>query len=814
MATAPVSIANFLRFVECCTGNEIFFRGSLPVVSGGTYQFSGANFPGTGGQLVNGQCYAIYPEYSPLPTPYPIAPPIGQLTLLSDSYAGCKHPSCPDCEPVVENCYLLVPCDGTDPIVSNNQAFEVYLNSFITIITDDFTGCAYVVKLEDTDCDEAVEANPDPDLPCDCDLNCYYIQNSEGFFYVDENNQLVYISALDASPSIKVCSKIPPIFDETTNQYVVINSGNCDEDNHCPTECYKLVNCQNENFVIYTNSSSVLPYLYGQNQIVNIAGQEGCWRVENLDEGEVCECPVDVVITTSYGSCPDCIGYIAYKLISCSSSEVIYTLADLAEYAGKYIKLNCGCYFVELINYLPSNPQTITQLNDIVYSSCPECTRTYWLLEDCADIKDPIITYTDLALYEGKVIKIEGCDECWNVTSTTDFLNAVPVVVTENHVDCIACNINAPCVCTILTNYGDKPKGYIYLDCDKEYQEIILQPGESSDRVCAIAWYTIPYCTCVIIKQTISIDPQNPVTAAFTAYALPNQEINGYPVYELCQGPTCGTISFNGTYWVIYDENEVPLYQLTNNESATCLFGEWQTYGGEPLPAVFKIESYGCPTECNCISLTIDHTGSPTETLEYYISGYDSNGYAIWTSTTINSQIVHSDSCPALECEDCWRLLIDDIDQGVELCHVECPVGRFFPFVDTVYQTTNCTQPVVYPTDFTPTDYFQTFGDCQNGVCLPLTLKNNRTVKPGYNTPGCNPDRYDEITCRFADIMYKIVLEKRYGITNCCPDDDEKWLLKKELIDLQALKDPNYKCPECPCSCSSGKSYSTCNCGN
>jgi len=60
----------------------------------------------------------------------------------------------------------------------------------------------------------------------------------------------------------------------------------------------------------------------------------------------------------------------------------------------------------------------------------------------------------------------------------------------------------------------------------------------------------------------------------------------------------------------------------------------------------------------------------------------------------------------------------------------------------------------------------------------------------------------------------KIVLEKRYGITNCCPDDDEKWLVLKELIDLQALKDPNYICPDCPCTCNSGKSYSSCNCGN
>jgi hypothetical protein len=113
--------------------------------------------------------------------------------------------------------------------------------------------------------------------------------------------------------------------------------------------------------------------------------------------------------------------------------------------------------------------------------------------------------------------------------------------------------------------------------------------------------------------------------------------------------------------------------------------------------------------------------------------------------------------------------------------------------------------------------YAEYFGNCLQldttaFICPQPVFKNNRTVRPGYNTPICTPAKYDEITCRFADIMYKVVLEKRYGITNCCPDEDDRWLVQKELIDLQALKDPNYNCPDCPCSCNSGKTCSTCNC--
>ena len=52
--------------------------------------------------------------------------------------------------------------------------------------------------------------------------------------------------------------------------------------------------------------------------------------------------------------------------------------------------------------------------------------------------------------------------------------------------------------------------------------------------------------------------------------------------------------------------------------------------------------------------------------------------------------------------------------------------------------------------------------------------------------------------------MYKKALELRYGISNCCPEEDEKWLIKKELIELQALTDPDYPCNHLSdCSCNS-----------
>jgi len=107
------------------------------------------------------------------------------------------------------------------------------------------------------------------------------------------------------------------------------------------------------------------------------------------------------------------------------------------------------------------------------------------------------------------------------------------------------------------------------------------------------------------------------------------------------------------------------------------------------------------------------------------------------------------------------------------------------------------------------------FGNCVNGEC-PVEPLPKRFIRPGYFVPQCTTEKYEKFACNSSDILYKTVLEKRYGISNCCPDTSlgEKWLVKKELADLQGATDPNYTCtpvqtccnntPTCGCrSCNS-----------
>ena len=91
----------------------------------------------------------------------------------------------------------------------------------------------------------------------------------------------------------------------------------------------------------------------------------------------------------------------------------------------------------------------------------------------------------------------------------------------------------------------------------------------------------------------------------------------------------------------------------------------------------------------------------------------------------------------------------------------------------------------------------------------PPRKNNQKSVTPGYNTPGCEAWKYEEISCRAAEAMYKQVLELRYGISNCCPEEDEQYIVQKELIDLAALYDPVYPCSTNSCGCNTD-----CNCLN
>ena len=109
----------------------------------------------------------------------------------------------------------------------------------------------------------------------------------------------------------------------------------------------------------------------------------------------------------------------------------MYTSTDLSLYVGQVVEQDCpGCWFVEEFNLQPPTDVLIVVSN--AFDSCIECQNIYWILEDCDGVEDPIITTTDLSLYNNQVITLEWCPTiCWEVSSTREHNNATIIILKE-----------------------------------------------------------------------------------------------------------------------------------------------------------------------------------------------------------------------------------------------------------------------------------------------------------------------------------------------------------------------------------------------
>jgi len=119
-----------------------------------------------------------------------------------------------------------------------------------------------------------------------------------------------------------------------------------------------------------------------------------------------------------------------------------------------------------------------------------------------------------------------------------------------------------------------------------------------------------------------------------------------------------------------------------------------------------------------------------------------------------------------------------------------------------------CVLKWVYPLDWSLPEIFTDNGPCVDNRCpsdIPF-----KSVRPGYNSPACSTEYYERIACEFAEILYRDVISKRYGIAPCCPEEEIYRLdIKYQLLELQAIKNPDYVCTPSTCSCNQ---EDTCGC--
>jgi hypothetical protein len=270
--------------------------------------------------------------------------------------------------------------------------------------------------------------------------------------------------------------------------------------------------------------------------------------------------------------------------------------------------------------------------------------------------------------------------------------------------------------------------------------------------------------------------------------------INGQPdlcwrieQVNICQSPI--TIIVTETHLDCQDclDKILTYYQLINcNDESQIIYTSSNLSGFGPY---ISLEEY--PDDCWFVTALISDV--PVDTLvtpiqsfgsciecsqQYYIledCNIDNPELPIITGTDLSAyvgQVITLASCPDI----CWEVSTTD--------------------------NTIDSQPVLL-------DGIENFATCED--CLPTPpqptppVYKYKSVRPGYNTPGCSPEKYEQYMCNFSEAMYRQVMVDAYGIEPCCGDDDIKWQIKKELIELKAITDPDYNCTltsSCDCTTS------------
>jgi hypothetical protein len=386
----------------------------------------------------------------------------------------------------------------------------------------------------------------------------------------------------------------------------------------------------------------------------------------------------------------------------------------------------------------------------------------------------------------------------------------------------------------------------------------IVYTGECVNGQCADPCYRLVDCDGIQ-------DPIDTNKVSLGQYAILGEivKIEGYP-------DTCWIVDSEGDcecaidVTVLQYYNDCPTcknpskYKLVNcADSDTIVYtsSDLSAFVGQVIlrgecPGCWYVEEIQDIPSDTIITVTAAYLNCTECAREYYLLT-DCTGYKdpVITYTDLSQylgSVIKIKYCP----ETCWTVTATNnpTDAGIvipEVEYVDCPECLLtFPCVCTtvrndgattnIYRYYDCDLVVqtfmlapgaksdrfcmrVWAEYFPETDYIVTHGNCtettQDVWECPAVVYPRRSVQPGYNTPACTIAKYEKISCKSAEVYYKQVLYLRYGISDCCPDENDKWLIKKELIDMDALRDPNYECTAVSSCCPSTPSCGSTPCG-
>lgn len=351
--------------------------------------------------------------------------------------------------PISPCCYLLTDC--TNPTITYlvSSDLSAYVGNVITVMpalagAPGIIGC-FIVSVAPA-CDGTEQpvivvqdfgsALPPIDGCSACAPKCYQLTDCTGGIapFIVSDDLSLYLGQV-----ISVC---PP--GTGSRGFDGIENATC---------CIVLTDCCNPANQIKVQCATP-PSLY-LNQVINLSSfGNTCWQVDSGSNCFTSPLPMTPInwsteVVTIHQSCSEC--------APCGSGTNVVLTA-------------CTCFTVSLaggcVGAIPV-PGTITAS----YQDCAACLPKCYLLVDCQDPNNTIITNTDLSLYIGQVIFIDGCPgTCWTVTLAPDCTGAIVVTVNSAFIDCDTCLNIPPPPPVELRPRSIKP-GYTTPGCDPAYTE-------------------------------------------------------------------------------------------------------------------------------------------------------------------------------------------------------------------------------------------------------------------------------------------------------------------------------------------------------
>lgn len=500
--------------------------------------------------------------------------------------------------------------------------------------------------------------------------------------------------------------------------------------------------------------------------------------------------------------CPGC-QVPCYRLYSCDGSVPPFnTYTDLSAYIGTFIEVNLvgepslGCFYVHLTSSTTCADAVEIQITSencncecICYTVVGTAKGIYTV--DC----DGNLVSDQLTLPEYQI-----CSKVYPVI-VGPLANNPPVINTGD----LCINNECPTGCFKLT------------DCDGILDPIYatkpsLNPYAILGQIVKLEGYN----NCWIVSDVAECD-----------CAIDVVVLQAYVDCQTCKNPSKYKLTnCDNDTLIVYSSSDLSAYVgqvITRLDCPGCWYIEQIEY--IPSDVIITVDQ----SYLNCIECARD----------YYLLT-DCTGYKdpIITYTDLSQSVgsvIKIKYCP----ETCWIVSTTQLSTNagivfLDTTYVDCPECLLtYPCVCTTVRNDSTTSKTygyydcnlnvqnftlapgetsdrncvrVWSIYYPDTDYIETFGDCTETSTdvwdCPPVIYPRRSVKPGYHTPACSNEKYEKISCKSAEVYYKQVLYLRYGISDCCPGENDKWIIKKELIDMDAMRDLNYDCtqvnPCCP----------------